>query len=308
MPTPFVLLLVLAPLETSPEERALAALAKEVTPWRTEHRCCSCHHNADGVRALYRARAAGMKLPEDRVSETTRWLARPEGWDNNGGDGPFNDREQAALQFANALAVAVETGHLKDTAPLRVAARRVAGLQQDDGSWKSDNDEAPGAPASHGRPLATSLALYTLRQADPKAHAEAIAKGERWLRTLRVENVYQAASVLLGLGTVTDEAGRKQRDHCLDLIRRGEARTGGWGPYVGRATEPFDTALVLLALTLQEPTRDRQALILRGRAALIRWQEKDGTWPPTTRPAGSESNAQRTATTAWALWALLRTR
>ncbi len=306
---PFLLLLWLAPTnEATPEERAIAALAPAVKAWRPENRCCSCHHNADAARSLYRAATAGLAVPGDALTETTAWLGRPAGWANNGGEGPFNDRNLATLQFTNALAVALETGRLKERAPLVKAARWVADLQQADGSWKADSDDIPGTPATHGRHLATSLALQTLRAADAKTHAEAIRKAERWLQTTKLVNVYQAAAVLLGLGRADDEAARRQRTACLDLIRRGEARTGGWGPYVRGATEPFDTALVLVALSSQEPTDELRGMLRRGRAALISWQERDGTWPPTTRPAGAESYAQRTATTAWALWALIRTR
>jgi hypothetical protein len=294
--------------EPTPEDRAITWLAREVKGWRPENNCSSCHHSGDGMRALYRAEVAGLKVPPGTLDETTRWLANPAGWENNGGKGPFNDKRLATLQFANALAIAVETGHQKERAPLLDAAKKVAALQDADGSWKADADDQPGSPATQGRPLATALSLHTLRTADPKAHADAIQKAETWLRRAKVENVYTAGAVLLGLGRADDDAAKKQRAVCLDLIRKGEVRTGGWGPYPRGATEPFDTALVLVALASQEPTPELTALLRRGRAALVSWQEEDGSWPPTTRPAGVESLAQRTATTAWSLWALLRTR
>jgi len=306
--SPLLLLIASLAVPPTPEERAVAALAPAVQAWRTENRCSSCHHNADATRALYRAAAAGLKVSDDALAETTAWLAKPAGWANNGGEGPFNDKDLATLQFAHAVAVAVELGRVKERAPLVEAGKRVAALQQADGSWKADDDETPGTPATHGRPLATSLAIRTLRAADAAGYTEAIRKAQGWLRKAKVENVYQAAAVLLGLGRDDDEPARKQREVCLEVIRSGEARDGGWGPYARVPTEPFDTALVLLALAGLEPTDDRRAMIRRGRAALASWQEEDGTWKPTTRPAGAESNAQRTATTAWALQALLATR
>jgi hypothetical protein len=305
---PALLLLLVPAADPTPEERAVNWLAREVKGWRPENRCCSCHHNGDGIRALYRAEQAGLKLPPGTLDETTRWLANPAGWADNGGKGPFNDKRQSTLQFANALAIAIETGHQKERGPLLEAARLVVALQTPDGSWTVDNDDGPGSPTVHGRTLATALAVSTLRSADARVHAEAIRKAETWLRTAKVETVYTAAAVLLGLDRADDEAARKQRAVCLELIRTGETKTGGWGPYPRGATEPFDTALVLIALSTQEPTPELTALIQRGRKALLSWQEEDGAWPATTRPAGADSHAQHTSTTAWALWALLRTR
>ena len=79
--------------------------------------------------------------------------------------------------------------------------------------------------------------------------------------------------------------------------------------------EAFDTALALLALAGLRPidslstapysTPDLDAAIERGRAALLRTQNPDGSWPETTRPPNGDSYAQRISTTAWALMALL---
>jgi hypothetical protein len=88
---------------------------------------------------------------------------------------------------------------------------------------------------------------------------------------------------------------------ALDLIRRSEARGGGFGPYPETPPEAFDTALVLLAMPA-----DRE-LIDRGRAYLASTQLEDGSWPATTRPSGGDSYAQTLSTTAWALRALLAT-
>ena len=47
-----------------------------------------------------------------------------------------------------------------------------------------------------------------------------------------------------------------RRPACLDIIVRARAPSGGWGAYVTTPTEPFDTAVVVLALAglLEEPT------------------------------------------------------
>lgn len=302
------LLLLLALAAPTPEERAVAWLAAEVPAWRPENKCCSCHHHGDGYRALLRAQAAGMKLPAGTLDESTRWLARPAGWADNGGKGPFNDKVQSTLQFASSLALAIELGQQKERGPLLDAAKLVVAQQAADGSWHVDNNDHPGSPTTHGRPLATALALRTLRAADAKMYTEAIRKADAWLRGVKIETIPAAAAILMGLDKADDEAVKKLRTQALTLIETGETKGGGWGPYPRGATEPFDTALALLALASQERTPERTALIRRGRQALVSWQEEAGCWPATTRPAGADSHAQRTSTTAWALWALLQTR
>ena len=39
----------------TPEERALAYLAREVPAWSRENHCFSCHNNWDGARARHQA-------------------------------------------------------------------------------------------------------------------------------------------------------------------------------------------------------------------------------------------------------------
>jgi hypothetical protein len=69
------------------------------------------------------------------------------------------------------------------------------------------------------------------------------------------------------------------------------------------AAEPFDTAVVLLALSdLRQPQS-----IARGRKLLIARQRPDGGWPETTRPPGAQSYAQHISTSAWATLALILT-
>ena len=104
---------------------------------------------------------------------------------------------------------------------------------------------------------------------------------------------------------------------AIELLKKGQGRDGGWGPYVTSPAEPFDTALATLALhTLtRRPSRAEPSFtaatladaIAKGRAYLVREQLADGSWNETTRPAGQTSYAQRISTTGWALLALMAT-
>src|SRR4051812_11698322 len=151
-------MLLSAPLfagEPAPERRAVDFLAREVPRWSRENRCYSCHNNGDAARALYDALSRGETVAPSSLADTTSWLSRPEGWDKNGGDGPFSDKGLARIQFASALAAAVRSGTLKDRSPLTRAAERLADDQARDGYWPIEDGGTIGSPAAYGRPLAT---------------------------------------------------------------------------------------------------------------------------------------------------------
>jgi hypothetical protein len=294
------------PRTDEPVERALNYLAREVPRWSRKNRCYSCHNNGDAARALIVAvRQRQAAIPESALADTLRWLARVDRWDHNGGDGPFSDRKLARLQFAAALAEAREAGLLKNNGALAQAGRLVAAMQDRDGSWQIGVDEPVGSPATHGTTLATALARRTLHHADPRRYRDAIARADIWLRKTGIDSTVDAAAVLLGLGKAEDTAAQAQKKRCLEHIRKGESRTGGWGPYLLSPAEVFDTAIVVLALSGQKQTAEVKAWTKRGRAFLLSMQEKDGAWPETTRPSGGGSYAQRVSTTGWATLALL---
>lgn len=304
----FALLLTLGSVPTeSAEERALAYLAREVPRWSADHKCYSCHHNGDAVRALYTARRLGYSIPAKTLEHSSHWLGRPKDWDHNGCEGPFNDKVLSRIQFAAALVEALDAKAVQDKEALKKAVELVATQQRKDGSWQVGADGVLGSPTTYGAILATAFARRTLQRAGAINHREAIARADQWLRQTRVNNVLEAASLLLGLETADDDAAQKQRERCLAIIKKGEDQQGGWGPYVSSSPEPFDTALIALALT---PFTDHQTCDMRrrARAYLLSIQKPDGSWTETTRPAGEESYAQRVSTSAWGTLALLATK
>jgi hypothetical protein len=297
----------------------LGFLAREVPRWSRENHCFSCHNNGDAARALYAAIRAGEAVPAEALADTTSWLADPGRWDKNGGDGPFSDKRLARLEFAAALASALAAGRVDDRRVLVAAAGRLVADQAADGSFLLEGGEALGAPATYGRPLATLALRDTLRAADPSTFRDAIGRAERWLVAARVESLLDAAAILPIVADPQVSAlpgADAQRRRGLDLVRRGQSDDGGWGPYPSSPPEPFDTAVVLLALVrLLEaenarggPAPGLRDAIRRGRAFLLARQNPDGSWPETTRPAGDDSYAQRLSTAGWATLALLATR
>ena len=293
--------------EPSAAEKGLAYLASEVPPWRGANGCFSCHNNGDGARALYRAARSGHRLEKEVLSGTSAWLRRPGGWEENGGDEEFSDKALATMQFAAALAAAVEAGEVTEREPLADAAAMIAALQQPDGSWRIEGPEAVGGPVTWGRPLATVMASEVLLRADGRRHRERLERAGAWLRSLRIETVLDAAAVLIGLGSAEDEAAIAQRERAMTLLRAAESEDGGWGPYRTSSPEPFDTAVVLIALARLPAGDEARAMIARGRRSLSTTQLADGGWPETTRPAGATSYSHRVSTAGWAVEALVVT-
>ena len=97
------------------------------------------------------------------------------------------------------------------------------------------------------------------------------------------------------------------RLRILRLLREAQQKSGGWGPYANSPSEPFDTAIALIALATIDNDATIPDMIARGRRHILDMQLDSGAWPETTRPAGAVSYAQHISTTAWALEALLVT-
>jgi Squalene-hopene cyclase C-terminal domain len=294
--------------ESTPAERALAFLAREVPRWQPANRCFSCHNNGDAARALFRLRQQRYAVPNDAIADTIAWLTRPARWKDNHGDERFSDKTLANIQFAAALAVAQETGVVDDPAALRRAGELLVRDQQPDGAWQIGAEGAVGSPITYGRFLAAALCRDVFVRAGRRQFERSLEQVDHFLRESPPRTVVDAAGCLLGLGSAADPAAERQRGRCLEIIRAAEAREGGWGPYRNAPLEPFDTAVVVLALRAVPPSAqpdDTAAMLERARAYLVRTQLSDGTWPETTRPPDRDSYAHRVSTTAWATLALL---
>ena len=290
-------------------KRAISYLSAEVATWNREHACYSCHNSGDAIRALLLARRHGHQVDFPELQTTIAWLRRPGQWSSNGPDGEFNDRRLARLQFASALAAA-ESAAASGHRPLRIAAEMLATELQPNGVWPSNQVGTIGSPITYGPFLATLQARNVLRQAasGPQSGqgrlAEKSERANQWLRTSQPKSVLNAAAVLWAMTGDSHPEASAARARCLELIHRDQSDDGGWGAYVNSVTEPFDTAMVLLALHACGD-REHARRIAQGRAFLINTQSPDGSWPETTRPPGRQSYAHRVSTAAWCLQALV---
>jgi hypothetical protein len=288
-------------------QRALKALSHEVDQWPRKNKCYSCHNNGDAARALYTAKRLGYDVSDESLAQTNDWLTHPQRWRDNGGEGIFNEKKLANIQFGSALVDldwAMKENHRES---LMIAAKLVAKDQEADGSWKVEPAGNLGSPATYGNTLATVSALRLLQTADAQGFRDSIGKAQSWLISRKPNSTVDAAATLLGLEGLQDSPSVKLRSHCLSVLKRGQDKSGGWGPYVVSPAEPFDTAISLVALSHQTQSSERDSLIKKGRRFLLNSQADDGLWIETTRPSGAESYAQRLSTSGWATLALLLT-
>jgi hypothetical protein len=290
------------------EDRAAVFLSKEVPRWARENKCYSCHNNGDAARALYVAYRFGYQVAPEALADTTAWLRRPLEWDNNRGDPNASDKRLARIQFAAALVEALDSGLLHEREPLLQAAEGLVKDQAANGAWPVEQEADVGSPATYGSPLATFMAIRTLRKAGPERFKPAIDKAEQWLLGIRVRTIPDAAAILWTFAGREDPKTIAVRGEALDLVLRSQNGNGGWGPYPHTPSEPFDTAVTILALESLRPGPPVWGKIDRARIFLMLRQLPTGGWPETTRPPGSQSYAQHMSTTGWATQAMVVTR
>jgi len=261
---------------------AVRYLEQEVPLWHKENRCHSCHNNGDAARGLIAAHRLGIKVNLEALNDTLDWLAHPERWDNQPGDPAFGDKKLARIQFASALLEAFRANLIRDRAVLEKAATLVAEQQNPQGGWIVDPDSASGSPATYGPMLATYMAREVLLAAGKKTEA---ARAEKWMHSRPASNIVDAAAKVLAFS---------DKDALNFLLTR-QAPNGSW------LSEPFDTAIAILALKTQPGTTQQ---ITRARDYLLSTQLAEGGWPGTTRPPGAQSYAQHISTSGWATIAL----
>ena len=294
--------------------KAVGYLKVEVPKWKQEHPCYSCHNNGDATRALLVAGSKGYDIGTS-LDDTLTFLKQPSQWDQNKAPSGFDDKQLARIQFASALAVAERHGKAAST-DLEAAAKLLTADQQPDGSWKLDNSQSLGSPATYGTIIATWSARTSLIASGMQPDNFTVVQADRWIRGLAPENVLEASAAILALELSSDVMAENLRRNCLSILREGQSPAGGWGPYVTAAPQVFDTALAVLALSALdvEPRLARSAYrpeelkeaIASGKKYIVSQQRPDGSWPETTRPANQESYAQRISTTAWAVLSLLQ--
>jgi squalene cyclase len=243
----------------------------------------------------------------ETLTPTAAWLEKPEDWGKSGQTG-FGDQKLARIQFASALADAIDVGVVKDKTLLKRAAELLLTHQEADGSWQVDAPGATPSAVTYGPVLATFMARRALERADDARFKDAIARADAWLGSADIRSAVNAAAVVLSLESRTDAPSKASVDRALDALLNAQNNDGGWGPFPKTPAQPFETAMALLALNAVRARSGIESRIAKGRAFLVSVQFEDGGWPSAVESAAGGTYARHMSTSAWATQALLATK
>jgi squalene cyclase len=290
-----------------PEEAGVRYVAREVAQWPAENRCFSCHNNGDGARALILASRLKVGPGVQPLDSTLEWLQKPDEWGKNNVTA-FGDQKLARIQFAAALADAVDAGIIKDKSLVARASTLLVTHQEKDGSWQVDAQGSRPSAVTYGPVLATFMARRTLERAGDARFQDAIARADSWLRGADMPGVVNAAAIVLALESRKDSASKASVERALDTLVKSQNSDGGWGPFAKNPAQPFETAMALLALNAVGDRPDLADRISKARAFLISVQFEDGGWPSAVESTTGGTYARHMSTSAWATLALLATK
>jgi squalene cyclase len=299
-----LLLLAQAP---TPEQKAVGYVLDAVPRWPTENHCFSCHNNGDGARALFVAYRMKYAVSADALKSTLEWLQKPNEWGKSGTLG-FGDEKLATIQFGGALVDAMDAGIVVDKSLMARAAAQLLPHQEADGSWQVDAQASAPSAVTYGPVLATLMARRTLERAADNQLADAIARSDGWLRAADIASAVNAAAVVLAFENRMDVASKARVDAALSTLLSMQNSDGGWGAFARTPSEPFESAMALLAMNTVRERTGIEARIVKAREFLISVQSEDGGWPAARQSTTGETYARHISTTAWATQALLATK
>ncbi len=294
--------------ETSaPLTQARAYIIQEANAWYPENNCYSCHNHGDAVRALLLNDPDGTQLQSPAWDPFWQWLADPKQWMSDAAPESRESPILVRIQFGALLAVAQQNQRISlSPNKQRRFIQTLSDLASSDGYWAVEPTSQIGSPVTYGNPLATAMALGVFRQfALPSQHQDVAQRAATWIIGQNPRATVDLAAGIRILNQLDDAANRHpQRSKWSSQLVSQQQPDGGWGPYPRRASEVFDTAITLIALSEGAPHADLDPVLMRGQNYLRQRQEPEGGWPETTRPAGGNSYAQHISTSAWAFQAL----
>ncbi|GIW96432.1 MAG: hypothetical protein KatS3mg110_4473 [Pirellulaceae bacterium] len=289
-------------------ETARRFLRNQERTWREDNGCFSCHNQGIALRALWISDPPDGSDPTAVPQHLRRWLVQPATWQTVD-DPAGGDQRLADLHFGRAALAGQQRGILEIDQHVRAQIGRQIVAHLREGHWPADVTSPLASPLSPGPMWGTLLACQILEECDSASQwRPALQAAYQWILQTAPGNTPDVAAQLIAALPAEQHA---VLDRCFQQLRDSQNPDGGWGPFPGKPSEPFDTALVLIALgrllqidnppEVQRVVRER---ITRGQTFLVRTQQPDGGWPETTRPPGRESYPLRIATTAWVVEAL----
>ena len=301
-------------------ERGLSFLQTDVTTWRAEHDCATCHHGAMSVWVLSLARQQGYALNNEATAEIAEWTTTRffEKVDEPRAEEPGARLvSQANIYLALSGQFVPEQDTISQSDLDRIAGHLVR-HQEDDGSWSwssapRKNTPPPVFESDETVTLMAYLALQPRAAADADATAQVAESRRRaadWLEKSTSTGTTQALAFRLLVHVHAGQTGDRLQS-ALDALRSRQHDDGGWGQVADANSDAYGTGQALYALSLAGVPRDNSE-IQRAVEFLVAHQRDDGSWPMTSRAHPGEQPFTNPVPityfgSAWATLGLLQT-
>lgn len=194
------------------------------------------------------------------------------------------------------------------------AVHHLAAIQDADGRWRGN---LPRPPMQNGDVGATALAIHALQKYPLPGRkvelAERVARGRRWLWTVKPASTDERAFQLLGLAWAGESSGRLEK--LAQRLAVEQRADGGWAQLPTLASDAYATGQSVYALRIALGMKVTTPAIAKGQRYLLQTQLDDGTWyvrrrafpfQPTMKsgfPHGKDSWISAAAS-SWAVLAL----
>jgi ankyrin repeat protein len=258
--------------------RAVAAIQRSQKNWYAKQTCVSCHQQVLPALASEAAREHGIPV-DGKIAHAD--AARAFSYFAN------LDR---AVEYTHLFAPAMNDGYgllaahaqgLRPSLVTAVYARLLAGRQEADGHWDTQ-DQRP--PQSYSLFTATAIALQAIQlyshpsvQADTR---ERVERAKAWLLSHTPHATEERVFQLLGACSAGADAATIEK--LAGQLKATQGPDGGWASLDGRASDAYSTGQALVALN-EAGVAKTDTAFERGIDYLLRTQAKDGTWHVVSR-------------------------
>ena len=285
-------------------QKAVNQVSKSAAIYTEKRDCISCHHQSLPVMALAHAKASGLEVSEDSISEQTLhtqdyFESRLKRMHNGNSviGGPYT-AGYALVQMAEAKVEKEET--------ITALIAYLLKTQKDDGSWRIRTHRPPMEDSDF---TATALAIRGLKQYGESVQMP-ITSGVRWLRNTKPASTEDHAFQVLGLHWADEDTSQAAKS-LLDLQNQDQ----GWSQLPRMKSDAYATSQALYALRVTESLKADSPQWQSAKQWLLQNQKPDGSWHVKSRsrpiqkyfesgfPHGKDQFISISAT-CWAIMAL----
>lgn len=265
-----------APATKEVVEKSVALLQTLGTPFLEQTGCVSCHNNTLPAVATAFARAKGVKINEQAVTEETRQALAV-----------WNDRRDRVLQgdsfpgagdSASYSLISLAAGRQPANATTDAMVHFLLSQQQSAGNWRIFIKSRAPLESSDFNATALSLRAVQLyapqgRQAEVK---QRVAEARAWLLKNEARTNEDRVFQLLGLHWSGEQPAALQK--LAAQLRAEQHADGGWSQLATMESDAYATGQALVALQRAGGMSVNDPVYQRGVEYLRKTWRSDGSW------------------------------